>query len=94
MIDLRLTEYDTGVQIITCRLGDVAPPAGEVIASFEDVNRAIQDRVFALNSVTFTASPSGLTVRRIKASAGASHGVFVMLEPQLVLRATRSLPSL
>jgi membrane protease subunit HflK len=50
LIESQLKSYQVGVQIITCRLLDVLPPAGEVIASFEDVNKAIQDRVTLINT--------------------------------------------
>lgn len=35
--------YDMGVKIITVKLQDIVPPAGDVQDAFEDVNKAIQD---------------------------------------------------
>ena len=38
-----LSSYDMGVRILTVKLQDVVPPAGNVQDAFEDVNKAIQD---------------------------------------------------
>ncbi|NCB01993.1 MAG: FtsH protease activity modulator HflK [Spirochaetia bacterium] len=35
--------YDLGVKIVTVKLQNIVPPAGEVQDAFEDVNKAIQD---------------------------------------------------
>lgn len=35
--------YDFGIQIITVKLQNIVPPAGDVQDAFEDVNKAIQD---------------------------------------------------
>lgn len=35
--------YDFGIQIITVKLQNIIPPAGDVQDAFEDVNKAIQD---------------------------------------------------
>jgi len=49
LIKSQLTRYPTGVHVITCRLGDVLPPPEDVITSFEDVNKGIQDRACLIN---------------------------------------------
>lgn len=49
LIESRLTRYQMGVHVITCKLGDILPPPGDVITSFEDVNKAIQDRACLIN---------------------------------------------
>lgn len=38
-----LSSYDIGVKIVTVKLQDIVPPAGDVQDAFEDVNKAIQD---------------------------------------------------
>jgi len=38
-----LSSYNMGVRILTVKLQDVVPPAGNVQDAFEDVNKAIQD---------------------------------------------------
>ena len=38
-----LDSYDMGVKIVTVKLQDIVPPAGDVQDAFEDVNKAIQD---------------------------------------------------
>ncbi|MFC2822414.1 MAG: FtsH protease activity modulator HflK [Spirochaetales bacterium] len=38
-----LDGYDMGVKIVTVKLQDIVPPAGDVQDAFEDVNKAIQD---------------------------------------------------
>ncbi len=38
-----LDDYDMGVRIVTVKLQDIVPPAGDVQDAFEDVNKAIQD---------------------------------------------------
>ncbi len=38
-----LDNYDMGVKIVTVKLQDIVPPAGDVQDAFEDVNKAIQD---------------------------------------------------
>jgi len=38
-----LNSYNMGVNIITVKLRNIVPPAGEVQDAFEDVNKAIQD---------------------------------------------------
>lgn len=38
-----LNSYDMGVKIVTVKLQDIVPPAGDVQDAFEDVNKAIQD---------------------------------------------------
>ncbi len=38
-----LNQYEMGVKIITVKLQDIVPPAGDVQDAFEDVNKAIQD---------------------------------------------------
>jgi membrane protease subunit HflK len=43
-----LDSYDTGIQILSVRLQEVAPPQ-EVIDAFQEVNRARQDRETAIN---------------------------------------------
>ena len=35
--------YDMGVKLVTVKLQDIVPPAGDVQDAFEDVNKAIQD---------------------------------------------------
>ncbi len=35
--------YDLGIRIVTVKLQNIVPPAGEVQDAFEDVNKAIQD---------------------------------------------------
>ena len=43
-----LDSYDSGIQILSVRLQEVAPPQ-QVIDAFQDVNRARQDRETAIN---------------------------------------------
>lgn len=43
MIQDILNEYRMGAKIITVKLQDIVPPAGDVQDAFEDVNKAIQD---------------------------------------------------
>lgn len=38
-----LDSYDMGIRIVTVKLQDIVPPAGNVQDAFEDVNKAIQD---------------------------------------------------
>ena len=38
-----LDNYEMGVKIVTVKLQDIVPPAGDVQDAFEDVNKAIQD---------------------------------------------------
>ena len=38
-----LDSYNMGVKIVTVKLQDIVPPAGDVQDAFEDVNKAIQD---------------------------------------------------
>lgn len=38
-----LNSYEMGVKIVTVKLQDIVPPAGDVQDAFEDVNKAIQD---------------------------------------------------
>ncbi|MBR2280989.1 MAG: FtsH protease activity modulator HflK, partial [Spirochaetales bacterium] len=38
-----LDAFDMGVKIVTVKLQDIVPPAGDVQDAFEDVNKAIQD---------------------------------------------------
>lgn len=38
-----LDSYEMGVKIVTVKLQDIVPPAGDVQDAFEDVNKAIQD---------------------------------------------------
>lgn len=38
-----LDSYNMGIKIVTVKLQDIVPPAGDVQDAFEDVNRAIQD---------------------------------------------------
>ena len=43
-----LDAYETGLQVLSIRLQEVAPPA-EVVDAFQDVNRARQDRETSIN---------------------------------------------
>lgn len=43
MLQKTLSSYEMGVRILTVKLQDVVPPAGNVQDAFEDVNKAIQD---------------------------------------------------
>ncbi len=43
-----LDTYETGLQVLSVRLQEVAPPA-EVVDAFQDVNRARQDRETSIN---------------------------------------------
>lgn len=38
-----LDSYNMGIKIVTVKLQDIVPPAGDVQDAFEDVNKAIQD---------------------------------------------------
>ena len=43
MLQKSLDSYGMGVKILTVKLQDIVPPAGDVQDAFEDVNKAIQD---------------------------------------------------
>ncbi len=43
MLQDALDSYGMGVKIVTVKLQDIVPPAGDVQDAFEDVNKAIQD---------------------------------------------------
>ena len=43
MLQASLDSYGMGVKIVTVKLQDIVPPAGDVQDAFEDVNKAIQD---------------------------------------------------
>ncbi len=42
-LQIALDNYNMGVKIVTVKLQDIVPPAGDVQDAFEDVNKAIQD---------------------------------------------------
>ncbi|MCF0237311.1 MAG: FtsH protease activity modulator HflK [Sphaerochaetaceae bacterium] len=43
LMQQKLDSFDIGVKILTVKLQDIVPPAGDVQDAFEDVNKAIQD---------------------------------------------------
>ncbi|MCR4676237.1 MAG: FtsH protease activity modulator HflK [Sphaerochaetaceae bacterium] len=43
MMQETLDSYNMGIKILTVKLQDIVPPAGDVQDAFEDVNKAIQD---------------------------------------------------
>jgi membrane protease subunit HflK len=43
LMQAKFDQYNLGIKVVTIKLQNIVPPAGEVQSAFEDVNKAIQD---------------------------------------------------
>lgn len=43
LMQAKFDQYELGIKVVTVKLQNIVPPAGEVQNAFEDVNKAIQD---------------------------------------------------
>lgn len=43
LMQAKFDQYELGIKVVTIKLQNIVPPAGEVQNAFEDVNKAIQD---------------------------------------------------